>query len=389
MARLAELDQVLAEIADRLVAIDRREVELDRRRVALDAELQVQPSGEGVRGAEREEADAAARLGEAKERLESTRRARREAEDAVREALRALTALAARHRLPTDRDGLTETEARLEQLRSAASTWARRRRDCLQASREVERAARRAAEDEAALGRARAEQDDTDRQAAEAEGRVQALDASVGVEYAELIRRMGALEAEGRANTGRLRAMVTESEQVLRKLGDLEARVSVAEAARAEAEVHREHTHRSLMAALTSLGADAGVADWGPVDTSTAVLALARSIALSHSSIDAEPQTITRLSERVAERLHAAQTALGARVDFDRELSDDGWWVLRTTANGVPRKVQELTGCTGQPAGRRQSGAGRGGGAAVRADAGRECAAGAGRPHPPGQRAHR
>jgi uncharacterized protein (TIGR02680 family) len=343
VARLAELDQALSEIADRLVAIDRREAELDRRRVALDAELQVQPSGEGVRGAEREEADATARLGEAKERLESTRRVRRDAEDAVREALRALTALATRHRLPTDRDGLAETETRLEQLRSAANVWARRRRDCLQASREVERAVKRAADDEAALGRARAEQDDTDRQAAEAEGRVRALDASVGVDYAELIRRMGALEAEGRAKTGRLRAIVTESEQVLRKLGDLEARVSAAETARAEAEMHREHTHRSLMAALTSLGADAGVADWGPVDTPTAVLALARSIALSHSSIDSEPQTITRLSERVAERVHAAQTVLGARVDFDRELSDDGWWVLRTTANGIPRKVRELT----------------------------------------------
>lgn len=343
MARLAELDQTLAEIADRLVAIDRREAELDRRRVALDAELQVQPAGDDVRGAERDETDAAARLGEARERLESTRAARREAEDAVRDALRALTALAARHRLPTDRDGLAEIEARLEQLRTAAGTWARRRRDCLQASREVEREARRAAEEEATLGRARAEHADTERQAVEAEGRVRALDATVGVEYAELIRRMGALEAEMRANAARLRALSAESEQLLRKLGDLEAQVRAAESARAEADAHREHTQRSLIAGLTSLGPDAGVADPGPLDTWTAVLAVARSIALTHPSVDAESQTINRLSERVAERLHAAQTALGARVDFDRELSDDGWWVLRTTANGVPRKIRELT----------------------------------------------
>jgi uncharacterized protein (TIGR02680 family) len=342
LARLVELDQALAEIADRLTGIDRREAELDRRRAALDAELEVQPSGEAVRAAEREEADAAVRLGEAKERLESTRRARREAEDAVRDALRALTALAARHRLPTDHDGLAEVETRLDQLRNAAGTWARRRRDCLNASREVERATSRAADAEEALGRARAEQTDTARQAAEAEGRVRALDSSVGVEYAELTRRIGALEAEQRAHTGRLRTMVTESDQVQRKLGDLEARVSAAEAARADADEHREHTHGSLVVALISLGADAKVADSGPLDTASAVLAAARSIAVAHPSVDGEQQTITRLSERVGERLHAAQTALGARVDFDRELVEEGWWVLRTTANGVPRKVHDL-----------------------------------------------
>jgi uncharacterized protein (TIGR02680 family) len=342
LARLAELDQLLAEIADRLAAIDRRAAELDRRRAALDAELQVQPSGDAVRAAEREEADAAARLGEAKERLESTRRSRRAAEDAVRDALRALTALATRHRLPTDRIGLAEVETRLDQLRGAASTWARRRRECLNASRDVERATHRAREAEAALGRARTEQSDTERHAAEAEGRVRALDSSVGVEYAELTERIGALETEGRANTGRLRAMVAEYEQVLEKLGDLKGRVNAAETAHADADELREQTHRNLVAALTSLGADAGVADSGPLDTATAVLAVARSVAVAHPSVDAEQQTITRLSERVGERLHAAQTALGARVDFDRELVEEGWWVLRTTANGVPRKVRDL-----------------------------------------------
>lgn len=342
LARLAELDQELAEIASRLTAIDRRDAELERRRAALDAELAVHPSGQSVRDAERDEADAASRLGEARERLESTRRARREAEEAVRDALRALTALAARHRLPTDRDGLAEIETRLDQLRSAATTWARRRRDCLDASREVERAARHTAEAEAALGRARAEQTDTERQAAEAEGRVRALDSTVGVEYAELTRRIGELEAEQRDHSGLLRAMAADYDQLREKLGDLKARVSAAEAARAEAEEHREHTHHGLTTALTSLGFDAGVADHGSLDTATGVLAAARSIAVAHPLVDAEQQTIVRLSERVGERLHAAQTALGARVDFDRELAEGGWWVLRTTANGVPRKVHDL-----------------------------------------------
>jgi hypothetical protein len=44
----------------------------------------------------------------------------------------------------------------------------------------------------------------------------------------------------------------------------------------------------------------------------------------------------------VHERLHHARTVLGARVDFERELSEDGWWMLRTTAGGIRRRVSEL-----------------------------------------------
>jgi uncharacterized protein (TIGR02680 family) len=342
LARLAEFDQLLAEISERLAGLNRREAELDRRRAALDAELQVQPSGDGVQSAEREEADAAVRLGAARERLESTRQARREAEDAVREALRALTVLAGRHRLPTDRDGLAEIQTRLDQLLSAATTWARRKRECINATRDVECSAGRAAEAEEALSRARAEHTDTERQAAEAEGRVRALDASVGVEFAELTRRIEDLETELRANTGRLGAMADEYVQLRERLGELKERLNAAETARTEAEDHREQTQRCLVAALESLGADAGVAGSGPFDTASAVLTVARAIAVAHPSVDTEQQTITRLSERVGERLHAAQIALGARIDFDRELVEEGWWMLHTTANGLPRKVHDL-----------------------------------------------
>src|SRR6202035_4064217 len=124
----------------------------------------------------------AARLGEARQRLESTRTARREAEDAVREALRALTALAARHGLPTDRDGLRQVEHLLERLWNSATTWARRRRDSLLAAREGDRATRREAEAQRALGRAETEQQDAERQATEVEQRVAALESTVGVE---------------------------------------------------------------------------------------------------------------------------------------------------------------------------------------------------------------
>jgi hypothetical protein len=57
--------------------------------------------------------------------------------------------------------------------------------------------------------------------------------------------------------------------------------------------------------------------------------------------------TVRRLSERVGERVHAAQASLGARVDFDRELANEGWSILRTVANGMRRHVTELAAALG------------------------------------------
>jgi uncharacterized protein (TIGR02680 family) len=342
LARLAELDLALQAIADRVAALDRRGEDLDRRRAALDAELQAQPSGDPVRTAETEASAAAARLGEAQQRLESTRTARREAEDAVRDALRALTALAARHGLPTDRDGLRQVEHLLQRLWNSATTWARRRRDSLHAAHEVDRATRREAETQRALGRAETEHQDAERQATEVEQRVAALESTVGVEFAELSRRIGNLETEQRRNAGRARELTAERDGLLERLGDLKARVEAAAAEREDADAHRERTHRLLVSALASFAADAGDADMGALDHASAVLAAARAIAVAHPSVEADAQAMARLSERVTERVHGAQSALGSRVAFDRELVEDGWWVLRTTANGVHRKVTDL-----------------------------------------------
>jgi hypothetical protein len=342
LARLAEIDLALQAISDRLAAMDRREEDLNRRKAALDAELQAQPSGETVRAAETEESAAAARLGEARQRLESTRTQRREAEDAVRDALRALTALAARHGLPTDREDLRQVEHLLERLRNSATTRARRRRENISAAREVDNATRREAEAQRALKRAETEHEEAQRQAARAEQRVQALESTIGEEYAELSRRIGSLETEQRTNAGRARELTSERDGLLERLGDLKAKVEAAATEREHADAHRDTTHRVLVSACTSFGADAGDADAGPFDTATAVLAAARSIAVSYPSVESDSQTLARLSERVAEGVHGAQTALGSRVDFDRELVDNGWWVLRTTANGVHRKVVDL-----------------------------------------------
>lgn len=342
LARLAELDLALAAILERLCDTDRRAGDLDRRRAALDAELQAQPSGDAVAAAEREETETAARLSEATDRREATRQERRKAEDAVREALRSLTALAAMHRLPTDDEALRQVERLLDRLREAASTWARRRREVVAARRDADRAAQREADARSAAERAGAEQVEAERQAVQVEQRVSSLDSTVGAEYAELSRRITGLESEDRTNVALVRELGAERDGLLRKLGDLETRVEEAATKREEAEANREKTHRTFISALSTFATDARMDSAGSLDGATAILAAARSIAASNQAVDTEPQTVARLNERVAERVHAAQAALGARVDFDRELVDEQWWALRTTSNGIHRKVTDL-----------------------------------------------
>lgn len=342
LARLAELDAAIAAVDSRLADLDRREAALERQRAATDAEFAAQPPGDAVEDTARAVADAAARLAEARQRLDAARSARRAAEDAVRAALRELTTLAARHGLPADRDGLAAVEAALSRLADAVTTWARRRRELRTAERQQERSADRAAAAAEVAAQATQDHATADREAAEIEQRVAALESTVGVEYAETLNRIAALDQERSSNRRRAAELSEETSGLQRRVGELESRVETAAAARAAADAERDRVQRRLVAAVDALAGDASLSTPGALDTGTAVLAAARSLAADHEHVDTGAQAVERMSERVRERVHLAQAALGARVDFDRELADDGWWVLRTTANGLRRRVSDL-----------------------------------------------
>jgi uncharacterized protein (TIGR02680 family) len=345
LARLAELDAALASVDARLADLDRRTATLHRWRAAVDAEAAALPSGEVLEEARKTAAAAATRLAEARDRLDGTRADRRAAEDLVRAALRDLTALASRHGLPADRGGLAQIEAALGRLSDATTTWARRQGELRGAERERTRAAGRASLAEQAAGRAVADHLAAERDASEVEGRVAALESSIGVEFSQILQRISRLGEE--RTTGRHRAedLAAETQALERRVGELGTKVEIAAAERAAADVKRDGAHRCLVATLDSLSGDAGIAPANALDTATDVLAAARSIASEFERVDTDRQTVERLSERVRERVYQAQAALGARVDFERQfevLADDGWWVLRTTANGIRRQVADL-----------------------------------------------
>ena len=343
LVRLAELDTAIAAVDVRLADLAQQEAALDRRWSAVTAELAALPASMPVDDAERAVSDAAARLDEATSRLADTRAALRGAEDRVRAAVRDLTVLGARHGLPTDRDGLKAVELALSRLAEAVVTWGRRSRELAAAERDHGRSAELATR--AGLEAVRAIEDHaaSEREAGEVQGRVTALESSVGSEYAEVLDRMSALDRERGAGRNRERELAQRIPALERRVGELEAKLSAAAAARARADDDRESAQRRLLLAVDDLGADADIRPEVALDGSSAVLTFARAVAADHHATDADAATVERLSERVRERVHHAQATLGARVDIDRELAEAGWWVLRTMVGGLRRRARELT----------------------------------------------
>lgn len=342
LQRLAEIDGLIAELEVQLASLDREQARLDQRRDAIAAELADVPTGADLLAAGRAVDAASARRDQAREALDRSRGVRALAEESVRTALRQLTTLAAQHGLPADVDALDQVEDALRHFESSVGTWTRRRREVATATRVLrasQDAAARAA-DNAAEAEATARS--TEQDAAETEQKVHTLEASVGADYDGILRRIDELDRERRSVRPRLRELDAVRQKVATELGALSGQLATAEAQRAEADTAREGAQRGFTTVLRALGPDAGVMIDAPLDSATAVLARAREIAAQHEKLDVSDRLLEQRSNAVADALHRARAALGTRIDLDRELADEGWWVLRTTAAGLRRRVGEL-----------------------------------------------
>lgn len=344
LSRLAELDAAIADVDARLVENRRGVAALAAREAAIAADLAAVPGPDAVMAAEAHVATAETRLSDALDRLAKSRRDLVATEDAVRQALRALTTLAARHQLPTTDLELNEVAAALERLERTTAVWARRRRELAGAERQLRHTAE--ANERAAVGFAEASANLTasQRDAAALQVKLAALESAVGAEYHDVLNRLSDLEVERRRLQARSRDVAQARPALERRLGELGERLIQAEAARAEADRHRAATHQRFLAAIAhGLGLEAGLTlPDGGGEGVTAVLAAARAVAAELPDAIGDEQTVRRLSGRVEERLYHAQAAIGARVDLSRELMSEGWWVLRASSGGLRRAVTEL-----------------------------------------------
>jgi len=365
LERIEELTSSIAIIDRELAENERQRNQLHAHRNAVTADFSARPTGAGVDTASGQLQVSAARVDDAEAARAAARIATDAAEEHVRTSNRAVAAMGAQHGLPTNGTELDELVTRLDRFDATVTGWSSHIDRHQQAVADAERAATEANEANELAAQAEHHLRLSSETAASARARVEAIQASVGAAYGDLLEQLGALEAE----RGGLRDRSDRLQHQLRSLatqaGTLGNVVEQATADRAAAEEHREAVHQRFL----DLGAD-GLLHDADVQTvtdeassceaavhttsaeeatvidddagTTAVLAAARTLAAELSETDVTDEALERSSARLQETLHTARSNLGGRVDLDDRVTEHGWWLLTASTQGVPRSSAQL-----------------------------------------------
>jgi uncharacterized protein (TIGR02680 family) len=311
--RLVEVVAALAEAAETATRLDRTQDELDRGRAAAVADLGSVPSAEPLRDAARATERAQQRVIDAESRVEVGRGRLRAAEEAVRQAVRLLTAVAAEHGLPTTLEELERIEEELQRLERAVHVWARRSHE--RARAEQTRADRTRAHTDAIRLREDAEAtlERSRRQAQDARVRLNTLEATAGVEHRAVLAEIDGLQGEARQKKEEQKGLQSSRLELGRRIGMLQTSLVQAEEERIAAFAQRDTAHRRFGAAdAEGLLAEAEVERAGALDGLTAVLAAARQVATVLDGVDSDEASRQKASSRVDDRLYEARTVLRA-----------------------------------------------------------------------------
>ncbi|MEU5023583.1 TIGR02680 family protein [Streptomyces milbemycinicus] len=323
--RIGELTERIGETNASLAALDDRLHDLDARRARLDADRAARPDHRELdarrRGRDRAEERVAARDDAVRDA--AARLARYETE--VAGALRALSRRAAEHGLPTDRGRLRALSVDIDRFRDTADSWVDAR---LTATAAADRAHQLAAQ--ADRSRRAAEEQAEGAAAAEAEAaglkaRLEAVEATVGEDYRQIVARV----AEARAELRRCREEAARAADLLLllegRIGGLRA-TSGQDAERREraVTVRDGAAHRFRHLCLVGLAEDAGsTPELDAGDGTKATLEAARATAAKWPGIPHAPRNLGDAATRLSEAVHEARRHLGARADLDLEPDDD------------------------------------------------------------------
>ena len=341
--RLAKVSAALDEVAETVARLDRTGDELDRSRAAAEADLGTVPGAgplqEAVRGTER----AQQRVIDAEARVEASRGRLRAAEEAVREAVRLLTAVAAEHGLPTTLEALERIEDELQRLERAVHVWARRSHELDRAGQTLVERTRAHSDAFRLRVDAEATEERSRRQAQDARVRLATLEATAGVEHRAILAEIDGLQAEARLNKEEQKRLQDSRLELGRRIGTLQTSLAQAEQARFDAFAQRDSAHQRFTAAnADGLLSEAGLEWEGALDGVTAVLAAAREVATVLDDAASDEASRQRASSQVDDRLYEARAALSGHADLARDIGEHEWWILRASVNGVRRPVSEL-----------------------------------------------
>ncbi|MFE4424297.1 TIGR02680 family protein [Streptomyces sp. NPDC056817] len=334
--RIAELTGRIEETDTALAALDDQLHELDARAARLEADRAARPDHREL-DARRRDWDRAEEMVAARDEVvrdATTHLARRET--GVADALRTLSRRAAEHGLPTDRDRLRTLSGDIERFRDLADNWVDAR---LTAVTAAERAWQTAAQ--ADRSRRIADERTGDAAAAEAKAagmtaRLEAVEATVGEDYRQIVARV----AQARAERDRCRG---EARQANRLLVDLEGRIGELKATSSQDVERREKAvaardgaaHRFRHLCLVGLAEDAGITpELDAGDGTKATLEAARATAAQWPGLPHAPRHLGDAATRLSEAVHEARKHLGVRADLALE-PDDDVQLFTATLDGV------------------------------------------------------
>lgn len=342
LARLAELDGLIEANRQEHHQLRAARDALERAWQATIAELDTAPTGDGVRAAERDYDAAQVREGERRRHWQVQRERVGEAEQRVRDAIRRLSAEAARHGVPSDVDALDAFARSIDVLERATAVWARRWRERRSALATVTREREELEGAKAAYEVERDAHARVERAAEDLATRERAVEQALGSDYDEILQRIDTLERQREADERERSKLASDRPTLDELIGRLKESVRQAEADRTAAEAHRSDTHVRFVAAVgCGLVSDAGVAVQAELEGVTAVLSAAREVAASLGQIDTDQPARDRASSRVEEQLHLTRQRLTG-YDLERTPTDDGWIDLTALSGGQRRRVGHL-----------------------------------------------
>lgn len=267
----------------------------------------------------------------------------------VSQALLTLTELAARHGVPTDRQGLAGLGVAVDSFGDQAENWLDEQ-DSLTAKR------RTAVSLGVQADRSRDSAEQREEEAAEAAERqarlaatLEAVESTVGVDYRHILAELGEL----RTHLSDLRQERHEAgEEVTRlaeKLGELNAKRVTDATARDEATATRDlAAHRFRHLATGSLPADSELDDFARFEETLsasngvrASLDGARLVAAMWPTVPHTPTNLGDALHRLSESVHDCRATLSARADLDLE-TDEDVQIFTAVVDGVSVGAAEL-----------------------------------------------
>ncbi|MDX2874829.1 TIGR02680 family protein [Streptomyces ipomoeae] len=334
--RIGELTERISETNASLAALDDQLRGLAARRARLDADRAARPDHRELDARRRDWDRAEERVAARDDAVRDAagQLARRESE--VEGTLRTLSRRAAEHGLPTDRDRLRELSADIDRFRDSADSWVDARLTATaaadrahQLAAQAERSRRTAGEQAEVAAAAEAE-------AAGLKARLEAVEATVGEDYRQIVARV----AEARAELRRCREEAGRAADLLLRLegriGELRATSGQDAERREQAVATRDGAaHRFRHLCLVGLAEDAGITpELDAGDGTKATLEAARATAAKWPGIPHAPRNLGDAATRLSEAVHEARRRLGARADLDLE-PDDDIQLFTATLDGV------------------------------------------------------